>query len=93
MSRYLLIGDAEEGAEISSNTGWSQFLEWVSSLDQDEFPSLVNFSTTGTTDDAQLLRDQVESATEDSPPIPDVAPIAENLLEYLDGETGSVSVV
>jgi len=87
MSRYILLGKDEEGPEIASNTGWTQFLEWVESLDADEYPALADFSTTGTTEQAQLVCDQTEAAIEDLPPIPDVEPIARNLIEYLDGES------
>jgi hypothetical protein len=93
MSRYLQINDEEEAAELSSNTGWSQFLEWVSTLDKNEFPSLVNFAATGTTNDPQKVSDQVESAVDASEPDEDVSGIAESLQEYLNGETGVASVV
>ena len=93
MSRYLQINDQEDAAELSSNSGWTQFHEWVATLDAEEFPALVEFTTNGTTDTPQLVCDQVESAMEDSPPIPDVQSIADNLMEYLDGESGSASVV
>lgn len=93
MSRYLQINDEEEAAELSSNTGWSQFLEWVSTLNADDYPDLVAFANNGTTNDPQKVSDQVESASEEFPPDEDVTSIAESLREYLDGESGVSSVV
>lgn len=93
MSRYLQINDEEEASELSSNTGWSQFLEWASILDKNEFPDLIDFSDSGTTSDLQKVSDQIESAIEDSPPDGDVAGIAKSLRDYLDGESGIASIV
>lgn len=91
MSRYLTVED-QEGIEISSNTGWSQFIDWVDGLDENEFPDLKRFADEGNSDDAQKLRDQIEEAQNDSAPIPDVKSIVDNLMGILNGEIGSVSV-
>lgn len=93
MSRYLQLNDQDEAAELSSNTGWSQFSDWVNGLDAGEFPALSDFVKSGSTNQPQLVADQIESAVSDSPPDGDVSGIADSLREYLDGEDGIASVV
>jgi hypothetical protein len=93
MSRYLQLNDQPEAAELSSNAGWSQFLDWVSKLDEKEYPDLVKFSNDGTSSDLQKVADQLEAAMDDSSPNKDVNGIIGSLFEYLDGSTGIASVV
>lgn len=93
MSRYLQINDEDEAAELSSNAGWTQFVEWVSGLDKGTYPALVDFSATGSTEAPQEVADQIEAARDDSPPIPDVESIADTLFDSLDGTEGIASVV
>lgn len=93
MSRYLQLNDQEEAAELSSNTGWSQFIEWVDLVDAEEYPALVGFAKSGTTQNPQMVADQIEAAQEDYPPPEDVKSIADSLFDYLDGEEGIASVV
>jgi hypothetical protein len=86
MSRYLQINDEEEAAELSSNAGWTQFVEWVDGLDKGTYPALAAFSATGTTEAPQDVADEIEAARDASPPIPDVESIADTLFDSLDGE-------
>lgn len=93
MSRYLQINDEDEATALSSNAGWTQFLDWVEGLEKNTYPALVDFSTTGSTEQPQEVADEIEAALDDSPPIPDVESIADTIIDSLDGTEGIASVV
>ena len=93
MSRYLQVNDDDEPAELSSNSGWSQLLDWVATLSGEKAAALAEFTDTGTTTDLQPVADQIKAALGDVPPIDDVKDIANTLIQYLDGEAGIASVV
>ena len=85
--------DDDEPAELSSNSGWSQLLDWVATLSGEKAAALAEFTDTGTTTDLQPVADQIKAALGDVPPIDDVKDIANTLIQYLDGEAGIASVV
>lgn len=94
MSRYLQLGnDESEPLDLSSNSGWTQFHGWVDSLEGEQFSALREFIDDGSTGDAQKVREEISEALAVQPPIPDVQSIAETLVEHLDGETGSATIV
>lgn len=89
MSRYLQIND-DEPSDLSSNSGWSQFIEWSESLGDS---SVKQFASSGTTDDPDGLAEDIESAMQENPPIKDVEGICETLIEYLASSEGTATVV
>jgi hypothetical protein len=93
MSRYIQLDDEEETPQVSSNAGWTQFTEWVDSLDSSEFPALAELVEQGETSEAQNVSDQIEVAMEETPPIPDVQSICETLKEVLAGHEGVATIV
>ena len=93
MSRYIQINDDKEPAELSSNSGWSQFIDWSESLDANEYPEIAKLANDGATKNPQMLADQIEHALKNASPIPDVGRIAETIFSYLDGESGAATVI
>lgn len=95
MSRYLQIGDAEknEPLDLSSNSGWSQFLAWTASIDREKFPELHAFADNGVSSDPAKVLIDIEQARVDHPPISDVKGIVDTLVDYLAGETEDIAVV
>ena len=83
MSQYVLNQD-EEGIQVASNQGWSDFCDWARDLGADDYPSLAHLVEYGYDNDPEDLRDDIEDALENHPPDPDVASTAEGLVDFLD---------
>lgn len=71
---------------LASNTGWSQFGDWVDGLDVDEFSEVVHLWEHGWSQEGKTLSAQLSKAIESNQPDGDVKPIAENLVSLVAGE-------
>lgn len=87
MSRYAQFDEDGNQYQIASNLGWSQFGDWVDTLDAEKYPALVQLWEHGNTGDLEALRSQLDSALIDSPPHQDVIDSAELLLAALNKNT------
>src|SRR6185437_2743751 len=79
--------------QVASNLGWSEFSEWVGTLDREEYPTLHHLVAFGFANDAGDLLDEIDEAVEASPPSEDVADIAEELADFLEGKDDAEIVV
>jgi hypothetical protein len=85
MSQYVLNQD-EEGIQIASNSGWSDFCDWARDLPIDDYPSLHHLVEHGFDNDPEDLRDDIEDALQEHAPEPDIVSTAEGLVDFLDGQ-------
>lgn len=91
MSQYVST-EAGEMEQVASNLGWSEFCDWVGTLDIDTYPHLHALVTFGFDQDIEALGDELDAAVEASPPSEDVADIAEELADFLEGK-GDAGIV
>lgn len=89
MSRYAQFDEDGNQYQIASNLGWSQFGDWVDTLDASRYPALVQLWEHGNTGDLEALRNQLDAALSESPPRQDVIDSAELLLTALHQNTGA----
>lgn len=54
--------EAGEHFFLASSGGWDAFLDWVTALAEDEYPSLIRFCNEGMIKDTQALREQLKRA-------------------------------
>jgi hypothetical protein len=92
MSQYVLNQD-QEGVQVASNLGWSDFCDWVKDLDQEDYPSLHHLVEYGYDNDPEDLRDDIEDALEEHAPDPDVASTAEGLVDFLDTQLDAEIII
>lgn len=91
MSIYAIINGSEP-IFFSSNSGWSEVSAWANELDETEFVSVVALTEHGGTEDIKELRQQMASATENSPPDESVGKTLAELMDLIDDETESVFI-
>lgn len=93
MSQYVST-EAMEMEQVASNLGWSEFCDWVGTLEVEAHPALHELATFGYTNDAGELLDELDDAVEASPPpSADVADVAEELADFLEGKEDAEIVV
>lgn len=73
-------------AQISSNLGWSQFGAWADKLSIEKYPAVVALWEHGAWEDTAALVEQLTAARKNEAPIPDVAGIIDELIEFVRGE-------
>lgn len=83
MSRYAQFDEDGNQYQISSNLGWSEFGDWVETLDAETYPNLREFWEGGTTQAIPEITAQLEHVLEESPPSKNVNGTAELLLSAL----------
>jgi hypothetical protein len=90
MSMFAVIG--ENRSDIASNSGWSEFIEWISNLDNvDDLRHLIEY---GWDDDLAALADDLAAALEGGEPTESNKEVAEALAEILvDNPDGDNIVV
>ena len=76
----------ERQVQVASNSGWSEFCEWVETTDMEDYPSLHHLVEFGFDNDPEDLRDDIEDAIREHPPDPDVVSVAEGLVDFLDDQ-------
>jgi outer membrane murein-binding lipoprotein Lpp len=84
MSIYLSDGD-EKQEQVASNLGWSQFGDWVETLDVKQHPAIVSLWEHGITEDVKSLTAQLEAAKQETSPSADVAGIIDGILSACAG--------
>lgn len=73
-----------EGVQVASNTGWSEFCEWVDTTDVEDYPSLHHLTTFGFGNDPADLAEDIQVALdEDDPEDDDVKSVATGLIKAL----------
>jgi hypothetical protein len=92
MSQYVLNQD-EEGIQVASNLGWSDFCDWARDLPAEDYPSLHHLVEYGYDNDPEDLHDDIEDALENSPPDADVASTAEGLIGFLDSQLDAEIII
>lgn len=83
MSVYLNI-DGEDGEQLASNKGWSDFCEWVEGLDVDAFPELSILRDHGWTQEIPAMLAELDKAVAESPPSDEVPGLAATIKALRD---------
>lgn len=83
MSRYAQFDEDGNQYQISSNLGWTEFGNWVETLDAETYLNLAELWESGTTQAIPEITEQLEHALEESPPSKNVSGTAELLLTAL----------
>ncbi len=89
MSRYAQFDEDGNQYQFASNQGWSEFGDWIESLDEDTYPQLHELWDNGTTQAIAETIEQLEHALEENPPSDNVAASADLLLTALHSNTNS----
>lgn len=89
MSIYATL-DGEIGDQVASNRGWSDALDWIDGLDADRFPEPIRLVDYGWSQELPELKQQLESALEESPPDKDTASVMQSLISMLNGTEAEV---
>ena len=85
MSIYAQFDEDGSQEQIASNRGWSEFGDWVETLNANDFPTLAALWEHGATSDIRGLTSEVAKAVKSAPPSKDVKTIAKFLLSALRG--------
>ena len=92
MSRYA---DFSNGAQeqVASNTGWSEFGDWLDQLPPAGVPALKRLYDSGESSELKEVARQLENALRSVPPSDDVQHSAELLLQALrDNPTAQLTI-
>jgi hypothetical protein len=83
MAIYAQFDEAGECIQLASNTGWSEFIDWVETLDG--YKRLSQLVDEANCEDIAGLRDELESCLEDEPPEnKDVLDVAHQVIHAID---------
>ena len=92
MSYYAELDNAKKtGGDVATNSGWSQFREWVEDLDI-ECVQLQHLAEHGWSQNLKQLESDIRGALDESPDSAN-ADIAEGLLAILDGKADAEVLV
>lgn len=83
MSIYAQFDEDGNQYQFASNTGWSQFGDWIESLDAAKYPALSALWEYGSTQDIQCATSQLDAALRENPPNKNVESSADLLLAGL----------
>jgi len=89
MSRYAQFDEDGNQYQFASNKGWSEFGDWIESLDAATYPQIRELWDNGSTQAIPETIEQFEHALEENPPSENVAASAELLLTALHSNTNA----
>lgn len=81
MSVYIIQGNSDP-QQAASNTGWSDFTQWVTALGTG-YPTLTKLVNEGRADSGITLRSELAKASTTHPATADVKSTTSNLLDAL----------
>ncbi len=93
MSIYAQFDEDGSQEQIASNRGWSEFGDWVETLNATDFPGLAALWEHGFASDVPALTSEVAKAVKSAPPSKDVKTIAKFLLSALRENSGAGCVL
>lgn len=82
MSQYIST-EREELQQVASNLGWSEFCEWVDTLDLEDYPALHHLRQHGFDNDPDELLGDVEDAIAEGSPSDDIRSVAQGIADFL----------
>lgn len=83
MAVYAQFDENGECIQLASNVGWSQFGDWVETLD--DCPRLKELWESGSCEDIAGLRDELDQTLKDAEPKdPNVASVAHQVIHAID---------
>ena len=89
MSRYAQFDEDGNQYQFASNLGFSEFGDWIETLDEKDFPALYELWETGSTQDIKGATSQLEKALKENSPSENVEASAELLLTGLHSNQDS----
>ncbi len=92
MSQYVST-ENEEMEQVATNLGWSEFCEWVATLDVEDCPSLHHLCTFGYDNDPEDIPGEIAAALEASPPPDDVRSTADGLAAFCEAHADADIVI
>jgi hypothetical protein len=84
--------DEHGGEQIASNQGWSDFGNWVETLDANEFDQLIVLWEHGWTPEVETLAKELGEALQKYPPDEKITATGQALLSALQGSTNAEAV-
>lgn len=83
MSQYISDEHGNQG-QVATNSGWSEFCEWVAKLDAVKFLEVRHLCEQGWEQDLDDLAVEVQEAIDDLEPSADIIDIGESIVGFLD---------
>jgi hypothetical protein len=84
LSQYIATENEDESDQIASNLGWNEFCDWARTLSLDDYFEVRHLADHAWERDLADLREQLQRAVTESPPVSTVKTVAEGIITFLD---------